>query len=77
MPGQARQDTERIHAAFWHTYIFTAFKLLERIANGEMIAHPILEADHKKVHVISKTKAGYNTHSIQFSGVTIACSRTT
>ena len=78
---------------------YTAFKLLERIANGEMIAHPILETgevvvaaltrlvgqmqadthietDHKKVHVISKTKAGYNTHSIQFSGVTIACSRT-
>ena len=78
---------------------YTAFKLLERIANGEMIAHPILETgevvvaaltclvgqmqadthietDQEKVHVISKTKAGYNTHSIQFSGVTIACSRT-
>ena len=35
-----------------------------------------IEADHKKVHAITKTKAGYNTHSIQFSGVTIACSRT-
>ena len=42
----------------------------------EMQADTHIEADHKKVHVISKTKAGYNTHSIQFSGVTIACSRT-
>ena len=35
-----------------------------------------IETDYKKVHVISKTKTDYNTHSIQFSGVTIACSRT-
>ena len=65
MPGQARQDTERIHAAFWHTYILY-----------RMQADTHIETDHEKVHVISKTKAGYNTHSIQFSGVTIACSRT-
>ena len=66
---------------------YTAFKLLERIANGEMIAHPILETgevvvaaltclvgqmqadthiatDHKKVHVISKTKAGRSGSSL-------------
>ncbi len=42
----------------------------------EMQADTHIEADHEKVHVISKTKTGYNTHSIQFSGVTIACSRT-
>ena len=76
MPGQARQDTERRHLHFGTLTFYTAFKLLERIANGEMIAHPILEADHEKVHVITKTKASYNIHSIQFSGVTIACSRT-
>ena len=43
----------------------------------EMQADTHIETDHEKAHVISKTKAGYNTHSIQFSGVTIACSRTT
>ena len=43
----------------------------------EMQADTHIEAVHKEVHVITKTKAGYNTHSIQFSGVTIACSRTT
>ena len=42
----------------------------------EMQADTHIETDHEKAHVISKTKAGYNTHSIQFSGVTIACSRT-
>ena len=42
----------------------------------EKQADPHIETDHEKVHVITKTKAGYNTHSIQFSGVTIACSRT-
>ena len=42
----------------------------------EMQADTHIETDHEKVHVISKTKADYNTHSIQFSGVTIACSCT-